>query len=167
MTMDETTPRFALPFLVPGQAQKELLHNEALLRIDAALQAAVEGGPRADPPADPAEGACWIVAGPAAGAWAGRETELAMWSAGGWRFVAPAVGMSVWNKADRRALRWSGSGWSDGELHAAALFVDGLKVVGQRAPAVPSPSGGTIIDAEARAAVNSLIATLMSHGLID
>jgi hypothetical protein len=32
---------------------------------------------------------------------------------------------------------------------------------------VPSPSGGTIIDAEARLAVDALIAALMSHGLID
>jgi hypothetical protein len=165
--MDEQTPRFALPFLVPGQAQKELYHNEALLRIDAALQAAVEDGPLADPPADPAEGACWIVGDPAGGAWAGHEAELAMWSAGGWRFVAPAAGMSVWNKAAAAALRWSESGWSEGELRGTALFVGGRKVVGERAPAVPSPSGGTIIDAEARAAVDALIATLMSHGLID
>lgn len=165
--MDETTPRFALPLLVPGQAQKELYHNEALLRIDAALQPAVEAGPTAVPPAGPAEGACWIVAAPAAGAWAGHETELAMWSAGGWRFLAPAAGMSVWNKADGVALRWSGAGWSGGEVRGSALFVGGLKVVGERAPGVPSPSGGTIIDAEARAAVDLLIATLMSHGLID
>jgi hypothetical protein len=28
--MADTTPRFALPFILPGQAQKELFHNEAL-----------------------------------------------------------------------------------------------------------------------------------------
>ena len=29
------TPRWALPFLFAGQAQKEMFHNEALVRIDA------------------------------------------------------------------------------------------------------------------------------------
>jgi hypothetical protein len=34
--MDQS-PRFALPFLVPGQAQKELLHNEALQLVEMLL----------------------------------------------------------------------------------------------------------------------------------
>jgi hypothetical protein len=39
-------------------------------------------------------------------------------------------------------------------------------VVGARQPPVPSPSGGTIIDAEARVAIAQISAALMSHGLI-
>ena len=60
--MADMTPRFALPFILPGQAQKELFHNEALVRIDLALHPAVEGAPAAAPPADPEEGRCWVVA---------------------------------------------------------------------------------------------------------
>jgi hypothetical protein len=165
--MDETTPRFELPFIVPGQAQKELFHNEALLRLDAALHPCVEEAPRATPPAAPQEGACWIVAAGAAGAWSGRENRLALWSGGGWRFVAPVAGMSAWNKAAGTELRWTGAAWRSGEVHGEGFFVAGKKVVGERRPAVPSPSGGSIIDAEARAAVAGIIATLMSHGLID
>ncbi len=41
--MSEETPRFELAFIIPGQAQKELFHNEALTTIDLLLQAAVEG----------------------------------------------------------------------------------------------------------------------------
>ena len=165
--MSERSPRYQLPFFVPGQAQKELFHNEALLRIDAALQAAVEEGPIAGPPATPEAGRCWLAAAGATGAWTGKDGQLAMWSGSGWRFVAPAAGMTVWNKAAALPLRWSGTGWNAGEIEGASLVVGGQQVVGERQPAVPSPSGGTIIDAEARAAVDALIAALMSHGLID
>ena len=49
--MTETSARFALPLLVPGQAQKEAFHNEALAASDCALHACVESGPLPDPPA--------------------------------------------------------------------------------------------------------------------
>jgi hypothetical protein len=75
--------------------------------------------------------------------------------------------MSAWNKAASLPLLWDGEEWRDGELRCASLRVGGVQVVGERQPAVPSPSGGTIIDAEARAAINALTAALMSHGLIE
>lgn len=165
--MTETSARHQLPFILPGQAQKEAWHNEALAAIDAALHAAVEEGPLASPPGDPDEGQCWIVAGGATGAWAGKEDALACWTAGGWRFFAPPPGMLAWNSDLGCWLHWSGAGWSDGSLPATAFSIQGQQVVGPRLPDVPSPSGGTIIDAEARDAVDALIATLKSHGLID
>jgi hypothetical protein len=165
--MSESSPRFGLPFILPGQAQKELFHNEALLRLDAALSPAAEAGPSADPPANPEEGQCWVVGSSASGAWNGRDHNLAAWSEGGWRFVAPQAGMTVWNRADGVPMQWDGAAWSDGTIRCGGVVVDGQQVVGQRQPAVPNPSGGTIIDVEARAAINGVIATLLSHGLID
>ncbi len=38
---DMHTPRLALPLLQPGQAQKEMLVNEAVARLDIAVQGAV------------------------------------------------------------------------------------------------------------------------------
>ena len=163
--MSEESARYKLPLLVPGQAQKEHFHNEALVRIDALLGAAVEEGPRADPPAAPAEGQAWIVAEAAGGAWAGRTDSLAAWTAGGWRFVTPVAGMRVWNRAADYEMRWDGAGWTAGEVFGSKIVVAGQQVVGSRLPAVPSPSGGTVIDNEARQAINAIIATLMSHGL--
>jgi uncharacterized protein DUF2793 len=165
--MADMTPRFGLPFIIPGQAQKELFHNEALSRIDAAIHPAVEDGPAADPPADPLPGQCWIAAAGASGAWSGRDNMLALWSEGGWRFVAPAPGTSAWNKAASVPLLWDGTLWREGELICARLVIGGVQVVGPRQSGVPSPSGGTIIDEEARAAINAVIAVLMSHGLIE
>jgi hypothetical protein len=165
--MSDATPRFALPFILPGQAQKEAFHNEALLRIDAMLSPSAEGPPRSEPPANPDEGECWIVAEGASGAWAGKAHSLACWTGAGWRHLPPRPGTTVWNKADAVPLQWNGSGWSTGAIACGGVLVGGQQVVGERQPAVASPSGGTIIDAEARSALNALIATLMSHGLID
>jgi hypothetical protein len=151
--MSEASSRFALPFLLPGQAQKEFFHNEALALIDLALHPAVEADAPETPPAAPLPGQAWIVGAAPTGAWAGRAGQLAGWTAGGWRFIAPREGLCVWRRGAERVLRWDGAAWRDG--------------IGGARAAPPSPSGGTTIDAEARAAIESLIATLKSHGLID
>lgn len=165
--MSEYSTRFRLPFIVPGQAQKELFHNEALALADAILHAAVEAGPAADPPDSPQPGEAWIVSAGATGAWSGKADSLAAWTEAGWRFIAPVPGMRVWNKAAGLWIHWSGSAWSDGEVPASRVVVGGQQVVGGRLSAVPSPSGGTIIDAEARAAIAALIVALKSHGLTE
>ncbi len=166
--MTETSARFALPFILPGQAQKEAYHNEALTLLDAALHAAVEEAPLADP--------------------AGRARGRA--DAGSSAPARPAPGRARtarWRlDGGRLAVRRAGSrhaGLEQGRQMLAALVgqrlerrracpprrssIGGQQVVGPRLPDVPSPSGGTIIDAEARAAIDALIATLKSHGLID
>ena len=165
--MTETSARHGLPFILPGQAQKEAFHNEALAAMDALLHPAVEGPPTASVPADPEPGQCWIVAAGAGGDWAGEADAIAVWTDGGWRFCAPQPGMTAWDKVTGYWLHWTGSAWSAGELVASEIRVAGQKVVGSRQPEVPSPSGGTTIDAEARAAIDALIATLKTHGLVD
>jgi hypothetical protein len=165
--MTETSARFALPYILPGQAQKEVFHNEALTLLDAALHACVEGDPADDLPADPEPGQSWIVAAGAGGAWAGRTDQLACWTGAGWRFTAPVPGMAAWNLDAGYWLHWTGTGWSGGEWPVSALIVGGQQVVGPRLEAVPSPSGGTTIDAEARAVLDALIVALRTHGLIE
>lgn len=165
--MSDATPRFGLPFILPGQAQKELFHNEALTAADALLHPSVESSALAAPPADPQTGQSWLVGASAQGAWAGKDRHLATWSVGGWRFAAPLEGMQVWDKGASLRRTWLGSAWSNGDLQGSRVMIGGLQVVGERQSAVPSPSGGTIIDAEARGAVAGLIVALRSHGLID
>ena len=165
--MTNSTPRFALPFILPGQAQKEFYHNEALTRLDIACHPSVEDQPLATPPQTPMVGQSWIVAPAGLGEWSGRDGAVASWTEGGWRFIQPIDGMLVWNKATGCWLHWRSGAWSGGEIPASSFFVGGKKVVGERQPAVPSPSGGTIIDEEARSVIAALTAALKSHGLID
>lgn len=165
--MTEQSARFALPFLLPGQAQKEAYHNEALTLLDAIVHAAVEGAPLAAPPSSPEPGQCWIVAAGSTGDWAGQGDRIAIRTAGGWRFAVPVPGMAAWDKESGYWRFWDGSAWSEGYLPAAGLVIDGQQVVGPRLPEVASPSGGTIIDEEARAAIAAIIVALKSHGLTD
>lgn len=123
--MTETSARFALPFILPGQAQKEMFHNEALAAIDCALHPCVEDIAD-DPPPTPATGQSWIVGAGAGGGWAGRQDAIASWTSGGWRFTAPLPGMTAWDKAAILWRYWTGTAWSDGAIPAASIRIDGL-----------------------------------------
>ena len=164
--MADVTHRFTLPLLAAGQAQKEVFHNEALALLDMIVHPAVEAiGPDMPPP-DPAAGQAWIVGAAPQGAWAGRAHALAAWTPGGWRFAAPQHGLRVWSLADGVEARWTGSGWALGQLDARTLRVAGLAVVGERQPAIAAAAGGATVDAEARSAVDQILAALRAHGLI-
>ena len=165
--MSVESARFGLPFIVPGQAQKEMFHNEAIALIDAALHPAVEGAPTNVPPADPATGQCWLIGSNPIGVWVGHGGELAAWTSGGWRFVASSIGMCAWDKAAGVHRRWTGVRWSGGEIAASGLTVAGMQVVGARQPAITTPASGSVIDQEARATIAALIVALRTHGLTE
>lgn len=160
------TSRFGLPYLATGQAQKELTHNEALALIDAALGAAAESAGLDTPPTDPSPGRCWIVGAAPTGAWSGQAGALACWTEAGWRFLPAVEGLRVWLKDQQLWAARQADGWVTGEERAAHIVIGGQVVVGGRAAAVAAPSGGTTIDAEARAAIDDIIARLVGHGLI-
>lgn len=165
MSMD-VTPRWALPQLFAGQAQKELFHNEALALLDMLLHGQAESADIATPPSSPPLGECWIVAADANGAWEGRDGALACWTEGGWRFATPRAGLSL-QAADRgHAMQHDGSGWHDAAVREDGFYVDGLRVAGPRVDAVVNPIGGSVVDAEARGAIVQILDALRTHGLI-
>lgn len=164
--MMETTARHGLPLLVPGQAQKEFFHNEALTIADMAMHVCVEEADRPEPPLDPSAGQCWIVGAEPSGDWSGHAAAIAMYTTGGWRFLQPVQGMMAWNMEAGHWLHWNGLAWSS-LFPVAALQIGGVQVVGTRQPAIATPAGGTVVDEEAREAVAAIIAALMSHGMIE
>ena len=162
---DMHTPRLALPLLQPGQAQKEMTVNEAVARLDIAVQGAVVAATDA-PPTDPDPGDCWIVSGAPSGDWAGHAHEIAGWTRSGWLFVQPREGTQLWVGSTVGAAVFTGGAWQLGELHGK-LFVEGDQVVGARGAAITEPSGGSTVDAEARAVIASMLVALRAHGLIE
>jgi hypothetical protein len=164
--MTEMTPRFALPLLQSGQAQKEVFHNEALTLLDLAVQATVKAVGINVPPGDAVLGECWIVGTNPTEGWTGHAGELAGWTGGGWRFVAPREGTLAWSITDALWVQHIGDTWIPGRVAAESLWIGGKQVVGNRRAAILPPSGGNVFDGEARAAISAILAALEAHGLV-
>lgn len=127
-----------------GQAQKEIIFNEAMARIDSLIQISAEGISGA-PPADPAPGETWIVGPNPSGAWEGKQDSLATFSAGDWLFTEPTPGMRCYHKG--------------AATYAAYLTSWELR------PAPALAAGGATIDSEARLAIENLINALRAVGV--
>jgi len=57
--------------------------------------------------------------------------------------------------------------WELGVLRGSNVTISGQQVLGGRAAAIPGPSGGGVIDVEARSAVGQILTALRLHGLIE
>ena len=161
------TPRLGLPLLSVGQAQKELFHNEALQLVDILLAATVEEAPRDDPPAAAALGACYIVGSAPTGAWVGKPQCVAAFTGGGWRFVAPFEGLRAFVATEGIWMLHRAGVWESGTVRGSSVVLDGQQVVGSRQAPIPSPSGGTVVDSQARTAISQILGALRAHGLIE
>ncbi len=148
----ETTGRFGLPLLVFGQGQKDVTHNEAVMAIDCLLHLHVEGAGLERPPASPQPGSAWLVGAPAEDAWVGQEGRIACYTSAGWRFFTPATGLAVWNAELGRSQRFDGVAWRLDPKPALVV------------PPAPSAEGGSVVDAEARAAIASVVERLRDLG---
>ena len=164
--MSDTSARLGLPLMQPGQAQKELTHNEALSLLDLAVQAGVVAVGTSVPPATPVAGQAWVVGPAPTGAWAGRAQAIAGWTENGWRFVAPREGMAVWSAADSCVARYTGGAWRVGVLAGRRVTIDGIAVIGAQRPEIITPAGGAVIDGEARGTIAAILGALRAHGLI-
>lgn len=161
------TPRLGLPFLSAGQAQKELTVNSSLSVLDSLVACAVEEGPRSDPPASPAIGACYLVGEAPTGAWAGKSQCVACYTSGGWQLVDPQPGFRAYVRSSSDFAVFADGAWEIGQIRGSALVIDGQQVVGRRSPPIASPAGGTMVDAEARSTIQNLLVALRRHGLIE
>jgi hypothetical protein len=156
-----------MPLLSASQAQKELFHNEALQLLDMAVAAAVETPPQDDPPAAPTEGTCYLVGNAPSGQWAQFPAHLAGYGGGGWRFIAPKLGMAVFVMSTDTVAVYRSSGWDWSTVRALSVEIEQKQVVGPQAEAIADPAGGGIVDAEARLAVSAILTALRHHGLIS
>lgn len=140
------TARHKLPLLAVSQAQKEITHNEALMRIDALLHAVAQSELASAPAATDADiGKCWLVGASPTGAWTGKSQQLAVWIGGDWRFCPPVEGMRLRLLSSNTCRVYSGGVWI-------------------AAPAITDPANGAVVDVEARQAIAALLVHLRLIG---
>lgn len=109
--MSQTSPNLGLPLVMPAQAQKHVTVNEALLRLDVLAQACAESRSVSAEPAEPAEGACWILPEGATGAdWSAMPARaLAVFRDGYWSAILPADGWRVHVRDEGREVTYNNS----------------------------------------------------------
>jgi Protein of unknown function (DUF2793) len=105
------TPRFSLPLIAAGQAQKHVTHNEALMALDFLVQLSVSGAPANTPPANPVEGQCVIVGSSPTGIFAGKAQAIAAYQDGQWRFFTPVIGWLATRMPEGSAMVFDGASW--------------------------------------------------------
>jgi hypothetical protein len=138
-----------------------------LQTLDIVTSGAVEEAPRSDPPSSPALGAAYIVDSSATGAWVGKPQCVAAFTSGGWRFVVPIEGMTFYVKSAGAWANYRLGSWEVGIVRGSSVVIGGQQVLGSRAAAIASASGGTTIDMQARSTIDQILGALRQHGLID
>lgn len=164
--MAETTPRHSLPLLQPGQAQKEVTHNEALATIDTLLHLSVATLGDAEPPVSPAVGTSWIIGATPTGLWAGKAGMIATHDEAGWSFRTPVDGHLAWVAAASAHALFRDGAWHVDAWAVRSLQVRGRMMLDAEPPQLSTVSGGTVIDVEARLAIDGLVNALRTMGLV-
>ena len=109
--MSDITTHLLLPYILAGQAQKHVTHNEALRLLDAMVQLSVLDRDVTAPPASPADGDRYIVASSATGLWVGWDLNVAFWVDGVWLRLVPRPGWLAWIADEAAFVVWNGSAW--------------------------------------------------------
>lgn len=141
-----STPNFSMPLLHAAQAQKEITHNEALVLVDALLRGTVKAMLDDPAPLTPVAGQAWIVGAAPVGGWAGQAAKIAVFTEGGWRFATAPAGLQLRDEAAAICRRFDGSAW--------AAY-----------PPIAAPTGGSVVDVEARSTLASVLGALQQAGL--
>ncbi len=106
-----STINVQLPYLYTNQAQKEVLVNESLTRIDGLLNNGAVTRSLSTPPSTPMEGSLYIVGASPTGAWVGYTSYMALYNSG-WRFIQPKEGMLLWVNDENKQYIYNGTDWN-------------------------------------------------------
>ena len=113
------TATLNLPLLAASQAQKHVTVNEALARIDAALQLSVISRSLMTPPALPEAGDCYLVPLGGVNDWDGGDEQLAFYLNGGWEFLTPLAGWKIFVVDEALDVRFDGVAWQENPLSSS------------------------------------------------
>ncbi|MEY8882337.1 DUF2793 domain-containing protein [Donghicola sp. XS_ASV15] len=110
--MTSASPRLDLPMIQPSQAQKHVTHNEAILRLDGAIQLVLQGLSVVEPPESPIVGHAYFTSDASTGAWSEYPRMVATWTESGWIYLQPFAGWMAWDAVENRAVVYLNDAWS-------------------------------------------------------
>lgn len=110
----------AMPYIEAAQAQKHVTHNSALGVLDAVVMLSVASRDLSVPPTSPMEGARYLIADGASGAWSGHDGKIAIWQDGAWRFFEPKEGWLAWIADEDAFVVFDGAIWTGTTTQNAA-----------------------------------------------
>ena len=116
--MTTYTPRLGLPFIEAAQAQKHVIHNAALEKLDTIVQLQVQQFGAITPPTAPQEGESWALGSDPTGVWAGQNARIATFSGDGWIYLIPRPGWRAWGVTESVLRVWTAIGWASVGLTA-------------------------------------------------
>lgn len=105
-----TSPNMGLAYLVAGQAQKEITHNEALNDLDALAQLSVSAMGSTTPPVSPVDGDVFLLGSSPTGAWSGQGGKVALYFAG-WIYKSPKAGWRAFVRDEGKLYVFDGTVW--------------------------------------------------------
>ncbi len=110
----EQSPRLALSYVAPSQAQKHVTVNETFRRLDALVQLSVRSRSVSAEPGAPAEGDGYILpASPSGTAWDYyAEKDIAVYQDGAWIAVAPVEGLRAYVADEAIIVAFDGTAWT-------------------------------------------------------
>jgi hypothetical protein len=107
-------PRLGLPLLQAAQAQKHVTVNEALVLLDGLTQLSFISVTIQTPPALASDGDCYALPIGSVNDWQGRDSDIAIYSNGGWIFATPQTGWKAWDQEITAQVVFDGSNWVAG-----------------------------------------------------
>lgn len=106
----EETANLKLPLLIQSQANKELVHNEALIIIDALLNNCVKSKNITEPPETLVNGDLFIIGSSPTGDFADYANYLAFYFEG-WHFIEPKAGLTLFISTESKIYTYTGTSW--------------------------------------------------------
>lgn len=111
-----TTPIYALTEWAAAQASPWVPHNVALRALEAVARGMVSDRDENDPPGACADGACYLIAAVATGAWLGHEGKMAVANGAnavnGWIILTIATeGQILWVDDENIRIQYTGGAW--------------------------------------------------------
>lgn len=107
-----STPHFGIQDLGENDPIGYVRVNAAMRVLEAMTRGKVADRDLTAPPGSPTEGAMYLIAATATGAWAGHDAELAIYVQGDWHFVVPAAGDRIWVVDEAVHLIRNNSTWA-------------------------------------------------------